>query len=231
MMKASGVATLLVMLLMGCSAPPEPTPEAPTAADPESTRWVIADFLRNPPPGLSTSGEPVLVESPYGPAVAFDGQDDAFFLNDNALSGLATFTLEVVFRPDSDGPPEQRFLHFGQAQGERVLLETRVTEEGKWYLDSFIQKGETGKALIEPKLLHDADRWFHLAYVVDKGRLKNYVDGELELTGEIPFSGLEGGTTSIGVRLNRVHWFKGAFYTIRVTPAALTPEQFTRPQS
>lgn len=175
------------------------------------------------------SSEPALTDSPAGPAVLFDGEDDAFFLDDNPLQGLRTFTLEVVFLPASDGPPEQRFLHFGFADGDRALLETRVTEEGRWYLDSFIQKGDANKALIDPELLHPADSWYHLAYVVDDGRLKNYVDGKLELAAEIPFTPLEGGRTSIGVRLNRVFWFKGAIHSIRISPEALEPDAFTRP--
>lgn len=229
-MKLHGTALLLLILMVSCGGTPEPTTEPAAATDREPVNWVIAEFLDAPPAGLSTSGDPVLVDSPFGPAVEFDGEDDALFLDSNALAGLDTFTLEVVFRPDADGPPEQRFLHFGQPNGERVLLETRVTDDGEWYLDSFIQKGEAGQALIDPEQRHEADRWFHLAYVVDKGQLKNYVDGELELTGAIPFSGLEDGGTSIGVRLNRVHWFKGAFYTIRITPEALEPAAFTRPK-
>ena len=204
-------------------------PERETVADPEPVSWVLKDFLETPFGGLSMSSEPVLTDSPAGPAVLFDGEDDAFFLDSNPLQGLRTFTLEVVFLPASDGPPEQRFLHFGFADGERVLLETRVTEEGRWYLDSFVQKGDANKALIDPELLHPADRWYHLAYVVDDGRLENYVDGKLELSAEIPFTPLEGGRTSIGVRLNRVFWFKGAIHSIRISPEALESESFTRP--
>ena len=220
-----GSALGIAALSWACGSIPEPE----TVADPEPVSWVLKDFLETPPVGLSMSSEPTLTDSPAGPAVLFDGEDDAFFLDGNPLQGLRTFTIEVVFLPASDGPPEQRFLHFGFADGDRALLETRVTEEGRWYLDSFVQKGDANKALIDPELLHPADRWYHLAYVVDDGRLKNYVDGKLELSAEIPFTPLEGGRTSIGVRLNRVFWFKGAIHSIRITPEALESESFTRP--
>ena len=174
-----GSALGIAALSWACGSVPEPD----TVADPEPVSWVLKDFLETPPVGLSMSSKPALTDSPAGPAVLFDGEDDAFFLDGNPLQGLRTFTLEVVFLPASDGPPEQRFLHFGFADGDRVLLETRVTEEGRWYLDSFVQKGDANKALIDPELLHPADRWYHLAYVVDDGRLKNYVDGKTGAVG------------------------------------------------
>ena len=37
--------------------------------------------------------------------------------------------------------------------------------------------------------------------------------------------------TSPGVRLNKVHWFKGAIRTVRFTPRALSPEYFLRAEN
>jgi len=46
------------------------------------------------------------------------------------------------------------------------------------------------------------------------------------LSEEIQFTAQQAGTTSLGVRLNKVHWFKGAIRTVRFTPRALKPEEF-----
>jgi hypothetical protein len=34
----------------------------------------------------------------------------------------------------------------------------------------------------------------------------------------VPFTPLNGGRTSIGMRLNRVFWFKGIIHTVRILP-------------
>ncbi|WNH07947.1 T9SS type A sorting domain-containing protein [Thalassobellus suaedae] len=34
------------------------------------------------------------------------------------------------------------------------------------------------------------------------------------------------GQTSLGVRLNKVSWFKGAIHSVKVTPSALSPTEF-----
>ena len=57
--------------------------------------------------------------------------------------------------------------------------------------------------------------------------MKHYVDGVEEMSGEVGYLPIEGGYTSIGVRMNQVYWFKGAIQMLKVTPRALSPEEFT----
>jgi hypothetical protein len=47
------------------------------------------------------------------------------------------------------------------------------------------------------------------------------VDGLQELEGAIEFAPMKSGQTSLGVRLNRASWFKGAIREVRFHPAAL----------
>ena len=77
-----------------------------------------------------------MTATPLGKAVTF-GDSDAYFLDVNPLKGLSKFTLEAVFKPDSDGGFEQRFLHLGTASGERVMFEIRVNRDKSWYFDTF----------------------------------------------------------------------------------------------
>jgi hypothetical protein len=65
--------------------------------------------------------------------------------------------------------------------------------------------------------------------VFDGGEMSHYVNGVKELSSEISFSPLHKGRTSIGVRINQVHWFKGAIRTIRFAPRALQPNEFLEP--
>ncbi len=71
-------------------------------------------------------------------------------------------------------------------------------------------------------------KWYHVALVVDDGKIVNYVNGKVELEGDLDFGPINTGETSIGVRLNRVSWFKGAVYIVLITPRALKPDEFTR---
>lgn len=189
--------------------------------------WRLGEFTESPPSGLSTTGNPKIVDCPYGKAMKFDGKGDAFFVDANPLQGLRSFTVEVIMRPDAGGPKEQRFFHIGSSDGDRMLIETRLTDNDEWYLDTYLKSGQSDKALLDAKLLHPVGKWYHLALVVDKGRMQNYVNGKAELNGEMDLSPINTGTTSIGVRLNRVFWFKGAIYKIRITPRVLKRKEFT----
>ena len=99
-----------------------------------------------------------------------------------------------------------------------------ITEQ--WYLDTFMKAGENGIALMDSNIVHPSEHWYHAALVYEKGVMKDYVNKNPELSGEINFPKMSGGSSSIGVRLNKISWFKGKLYKIRITDKALTPEEF-----
>jgi hypothetical protein len=189
------------------------------------TEWILSNLTERPQNGVKIEGKPGILECKYGKAVTFDGSSNAIFLDSMPLTGLDQFTIELIFQPASGGNFEQRFMHLGEVQGDRVLLELRSTEAG-WYFDGFIKVGEQNCTLIDPQLLHPLDQWYHVAYVVDKGKLATFVNGKKELEGNIVMAPVKGDKTSIGVRQNGVSWFKGAIYKIRITNEALTPGNF-----
>jgi hypothetical protein len=195
--------------------------------DSVTVEWQLGALNASGVDGQTKSGNPSTISSPYGEAVQFDGKGDGLFLDRNPLVDMRQFTVEVFFRPDPKGLPEQRFLQMGEVNGERMMLETRLTEDGQWYLDAYIRSGDSSRALIDKSLLHPAGEWCHIALVVDDGKMDTYVAGKHELEGRVPFSPFKSGRTSIGVRMNKVYWFKGAIARIRITPKCLTPSEFT----
>lgn len=176
--------------------------------------------------GLEISGNPVTEKSPYGTAVVFNGINDGLFLAENPIDGLHCFTIEMLIRPYSDGPEEQRFLHIGNIDSDRLLIELRLTKENVWYLDTFILSGDNKTALIDHKLTHPVNEWHHVVMTLDKtGQMTNYVNGKKEMTGHVDFKPMTG-EMSIGARRNKVSWYKGAISRIKISPEVLNPENF-----
>ena len=171
-------------------------------------------------------GEPKIIESDQGRVIEFDGIGDALVLDVNPLAGFESFTLEVVFRPDAGGSPEQRFVHLQEEDEHRALIETRLTGDGQWFLDTFLKSGESECTLYAEEHLHAVGQWFHAALVYRDGHMRHYVDGVKELEGPVDFAPMRGGRTSVGSRLNRVYWYKGAVKAVAATGAALEPSDF-----
>ena len=171
-------------------------------------------------------GHPRVIDSTVGKAVHFNGVDDAMFVDVHPLAGAGSFTWEVLFRPDHDGAPEQRFFHL-QEEGtaNRMLFEIRIVD-GQWFLDSFVNSGAASKALMNRQRLHPLDRWYRVAMVYDGREFRNYVDGVLEGSAEIQFAPQRDGRTSAGVRINLKDYFKGAIRSARFTHKALQPAEF-----
>ncbi|MEO8131681.1 MAG: LamG domain-containing protein [Bryobacteraceae bacterium] len=173
-------------------------------------------------------GHPKVIDTPKGKAIQFNGVDDAIFLDVHPLAGAETFTWEVVFRPDSDGAPEQRFFHLQEeGNNNRLLFETRV-KAGRWYLDSFALSGSASKALMDPAKLHSTDAWHHAAAVYDGKEFRNYVDGKLQVAAPLHLAPQGRGRTSIGTRINKKDYFKGAVRVARMTRRALDPAEFLK---
>lgn len=170
-------------------------------------------------------GSPKVVDG----VVEFDGQGDALVLPVHPLAGAKAFTLELVFRPDAGGRPEQRVFHLQQNGSQnRLLLETRLIG-GQWCLDSYAHSDSGQQTLIDRTKLHPLGKWAHVAAVYDGVEFRHYVNGELQGKAVVALSPQGEGKTSAGVRINRVDWFKGAIRVARMTSKALPVDQFLRP--
>jgi hypothetical protein len=240
--------SFLALCSTGCATPAPPEAAAPTTPASDST--VAGEGARascaatdTPAPFAWTAdgaaalgdaaperlGEPRLEPGPHGNALCFDGVDDGLVFDRNPIAGLKEFTIQVLFRPDAigtlDAPSEQRFVHFEEGstttpESRRALIETRVVGE-QWYLDTFLRASNGSKALIDADEKHPVGRWYWVALTYADGTMRHYIDGKLELEGAVPFEPLCPGRASLGVRLNRVSWFKGCLRELRVTPGVV----------
>jgi hypothetical protein len=168
----------------------------------------------------------MVVDTPVGKAVEFNGATDGLFLDINPLAGLRQFTVEMLVEPAPDGPAEQRFLHIQEAAIDgRALIELRLTPDRTWCLDTFLKQGPVGLTLIDRTVRHPAGSWHAVGLTYDGATMVSYVDGKRELEGQIVLAPQGQGRTSIGVRQNRVSWFKGRIRMVRFSPAVLPAEQ------
>jgi hypothetical protein len=207
--------TLLPLLLAGASLA--------GAVDQDTWTFDRLDRIGGYP--ATVVGEPRVIDTPVGKAIEFDGVDDAIFVDVHPLAGAETFTWEAIFRPDG-GQPEQRWFHLQESGSEnRMLFEIRVID-GQWCLDSYAHSGEAQQALMNRARLHRLGVWYHVASVYDGREFRNYVNGTQEGAADIRFTPHGAGRTSIGVRINRVNYFKGAIHLARFTRRALAPAEF-----
>lgn len=216
---------IAIAFLAACSSP------APIAEQPEATPaddsvvWHFDSLETIGGHPVEVLGDPQVIDTYVGKAIEFDGDEDALMLPVHPLEGAEAFTWEVIFRPDSGGGAEQRFFHLQQDEGEsRMLFETRLVEGG-WYLDAFVDSGES-LPLVVPEKVYPVDEWYHIAQVYDGKTYSSYIDGELQMTADVAFLPQGPGRTSVGVRINLVDYFKGAVRLARFTKRALTPNEF-----
>ncbi len=195
------------------------------AAD-DSITWTFDNLAKIGGHAVTVLGAPKVIATPQGKAIQFNGVNDALFLEVHPLAGAEKFTWEVIFRPDSDGPPAQRFFHMQEDGSQnRYLFETRIINK-QWALDSFAASSAGSRALMDTEKLHPADRWYHIAAVYDGENYRNYVNGKLQVASVVKLSPQGPGRTSVGVRINKVDYFKGAVRLSRMTRRALTPAEF-----
>jgi len=198
------------------------------AASQPAESWRIDNLESIGGHAVTVLGHPRVIAAPGGHAVEFNGIDDALFLAVHPLTGAETWTWEVIFRPALSGAAEQRFFHLQEdGTDNRMLFEIRVIGD-QWCLDSFAKGGEGSQALLDRTKLHPLDQWYHVAAVYDGHIFRNYVDGVQEGEAQLKLEPQKAGQTSIGVRFNKVNYFKGAILEARMTPRALTPAEFMK---
>ena len=205
---------------------------AVNAADRSQETWTFDRLDRIGGHPTTILGHPRVIKSPAGKAVEFNGVDDGLLIDVHPLAGAETFTWEAIFRPDG-GNAEQRWFHLeenpasGADTDNRMLFEIRVID-GRWCLDAFNRSGQAQKALLNRKSLHALGAWYHVAAVYDGHEFRNYIDGVQDGAAQISLSPQGPGKTSVGVRINRVFYFKGAIRQARFTRRALAPSEFLK---
>jgi hypothetical protein len=101
-------------------------------------------------------GNPLIVKDPSGTSLSFNGVNDGLVIQKIPIEGWPRFTIEVLFKPDGDGPVAPRFIHFQDKELNRGTFEIRLTPKGQWYMDTFLKNGKTdmGLTLIDSTKLH-----------------------------------------------------------------------------
>ena len=224
---------LIAVLICVVSCTPETGEKNPVKKDTghDHIVWNIDNLESIGGNPVTVLGSPNIIDTPQGKAVEFSGKQDGLIVDTHPLEGVDAFTLEIIFRPDAGGLPEQRFFHLQENEGSnRLLIETRLTEDDMWYLDTYMKSDETDQTLIDKTKTHPVGEWYNATLVFDGSEMRHYVNGVMELSADIAsFTPPKQGKTSIGVRINKVHWFKGAIRKARFTKEALAPEEFLKP--
>lgn len=171
-------------------------------------------------------GGPTIKVEANDTSIYFNGINDGLIISTIPIEGWSKFTIEVLFKPDSDGSSAPRFIHFEDVDANRGTLELRFTKNGEWYFDTFLKNGKINKglALIDSTKLHPANRWYWATLMYDGNKMFSYINGKKELEGETDFPPMTKGNISLGVRLNKVNWFKGQIKEIRFHPEVLQPQ-------
>ena len=169
---------------------------------------------------VTKSDTPVVINSDeYGNVVWFDGIDDGLLIESNLLEGATSFTVELIFKPDSAWPANeaQRFIHIQDPTDDdrRILIELRLTDDSHWYLDTFIKSELSSLALTDENLRHPVAQWYHVAMVYEDRVMKSYVNGLEQMSGEVDFLPITNAHTSIGTRMNQRSWFKGSIAILK----------------
>lgn len=196
------------------------------AADAASVVWKLDDVKKVGGVATEVLGAPGSADG----AAVFDGAKDGVFVPALPLAGAKEFTIEILFSPAEGGPAEQRFFHLQDSAESRVMIETRLDGKGGWWLDTFLGAPKGGQALIDAKRVHPTNKFYWAAVTFDGSTMKHFINGEKELEASGvkfgPF--VADGKVSLGVRQNKVYWFKGAIREVRFTPAALAPEKLQK---
>lgn len=195
------------------------------AAEPgETTVWRLADLGSGGGPAIERIGSPAV----EGGAVRFDGKTTGLLVSANPLAGSERFTIQILVYPAEGGLPEQRFFHLQDTATNRVMIETRLNGKGGWWLDTFLGNSTGGQPLIDPTKVHLTNHWYWVAIQYDGKIMSDYVEGAQESAAKVAFGPMVAGRLSLGVRQNKVYWFKGLIREVRFSPEALPPEKLER---
>ncbi len=193
--------------------------------------WLINSLDKIDDAPVTVQGNPQLIDTALGKVVSFDGDGDRLLVDKNPLAGAAEFTIEIIFNPGDAFPKntEPRFFHIEALDNpnRRLTIELRLNDAKQWYLDTYIKSEKSQLTLIDPTKVHPIGKWAHAAVTYKNREFISYVNGRKELTGQVDYLPIAAtAKTSIGARMNQIHWFKGEIAQVRISQRALNPIEF-----
>ncbi len=214
---------LCCLCISSCNSTPSPKPVSET--------WLINSLEKIGDATVTVEGNPQLTNSPLGKVVSFDGAGDRLLVDENPLVGATEFTIEIIFNPAAAFPKnaEPRFFHIEAADNpnRRVTIELRLNNNNQWYLDAYIKSEKSQMTLIDSTKVHPVGKWAHAAITYKNRAFISYVNGKKELEGQVDYLPIAmSAKTSIGARMNQVHWFNGEIAQVRVSHRVLSPMEF-----
>lgn len=204
---------------------------SPNDSMPESLVWNINSLTKIGGASAEVLGNPLVVNTTHGVAVRFDGDGDRLLVDANPLMDTTEFTIEIIFKP-SDAYPnnlEPRFFHIESPDNpnRRITIELRLNDKKQWYLDAYIKSEKSQLTLIDQTKVHPIGEWAHAAITYKNREFVSYVNGKKELVGQVDYLPVASNAkTSIGARMNQVHWFKGDIVQVRISPRVLSAAEF-----
>ena len=221
---------LFASVLMACS--PASVPHQEVANESTHTEiWSLNSLTSLNGYSVNAFGNPTQKNTKLGNVVHFDGDGDRLLVHNNPLGASTRFTIEVLLNPADVFPNnwEPRFFHIEALDNpnRRVTIELRLNDQQQWYLDAYIKSEQGQLALIDSTKVHPVNQWAHVAITYSEGVLTTFVNGRKELSGAVEYLPIDThALTSIGARMNQVHWFNGDIAQVAITHKALRPEYF-----
>ncbi|KXI26771.1 LamG domain-containing protein [Paraglaciecola hydrolytica] len=196
----------------------------------ESQTWMLDNLSNIGGHGLHIEGQPKVVGSQDKLSLLFDGNQDRIQIAGNLVAGMQSFTLELLVKPYAPTPNgrEPRIIHIEDPNNSqhRITLEMRFTKQNQWYLDAFLMDGDSRFTLIDSNLTHPINQWVNIAMTYHNGEFNSYVNGQKELSTNMQFSPMpETALTSIGARMNKVHYLHGELKQLRANNRVLSAHE------
>lgn len=180
---------------------------------------------------VELTGNPQVIKSDHGFAVRFGGDGDRLLVDANPLGDATEFTIEIIFNPADAYPHnlEPRLFHIQSPDNpdRRLTIELRLNDKKQWYLDAYIKSEKSQLTLIDSTKVHPVGKWAHAAITYKDREFISYVNGKRELIGQVDYLPISiDAKTSIGARMNQVHWYKGDILKTRISKRVLSAEEF-----
>jgi len=162
--------------------------------------------------------ETAWVSGRNGPAISFDGVNDAVSTTTFSLGGLVSVSVWLKFNTLSADTADITYKRTDTTTIDFWMVNNEEFEEFRFYTGGTADNNAAFSATIPV-----VDRWYHVVGVYDGVNTKIYVDGQFEADAVTPLAPNDGDTSMfIGEGFNGSRFLSGEIENLKVYSIALT---------